>query len=242
MIPIYKAIVESIRNWELVAVVTVLSGEAFGKKMLVWSDNRTLDSLGSEEMSRAAVNQAKLQLAALESGRTEIPAGDGVVDLFIEVCVPPSRLIIVGAAHIAIPLVALAKIVGFYTIVVDARRAFATRERFPHVDELIIDWPASALEKLKLDETTYISVISHDEKLDNPALKVALESPARYIGALGSIRTHAKRVQTLREIGVSEEQLARIHAPIGIELGAKTTEEIALAILAEIVGASHGIN
>jgi xanthine dehydrogenase accessory factor len=130
---------------------------------------------------------------------------------------------------------------GYQTIVIDPREAFATRERFPHVDELISEWPSIALEKLRPDEGTYIAVISHDEKLDNPALAVALASPARYVGVLGTRKKIPQRFAALRELGVTDEQLSRLRAPIGIHLGAILPDEIALSILAEMVTAKHGI-
>jgi xanthine dehydrogenase accessory factor len=183
--------------------------------------------------------------AALERFKTQDPAQlmlaapEGQLSLFIEVYLPRPRLIIIGAAHLSIPLVELARTIGFYTIVIDARSAFATPERFPQVDELIVAWPAEALGRLRLDESCYLAFLSHDEKMDYPALQVALASQARYIGALGSRKAHAKRIKALREAGVSEEKLARIHAPIGLDLGARQPEEIALSILAEIVAARH---
>ncbi len=135
----------------------------------------------------------------------------------------------------------LAKTLGFYTIVIDPRKAFATRERFPHVDELILEWPSTALQKLRLDEGACIAVISHDEKLDNPALQVALSSPACYVGVLGTRKKLPQRLAALHDLGVSEEQLQRLRAPIGMNIGAVLPEEIALSILAEMVSAQHGI-
>jgi xanthine dehydrogenase accessory factor len=149
---------------------------------------------------------------------------------------------IVGAVHIAIPLVTLAKALGFYTVVIDPRKAFATHDRFPHVDKLIVEWPSKALEKLHLDEGTYIAVLSHDEKLDNPALRIALASPARYVGVLGSRKTIPPRFTALRELGVTEEQLNRLHAPIGMNIGAILPDEIALSILSEMITAKHGLS
>jgi xanthine dehydrogenase accessory factor len=150
-------------------------------------------------------------------------------------------MIVIGAVHIAIPLVTLAKAIGYYTIVIDPREAFATRERFPHVDELVTDWPSTALDKLRPDEGTYIAVISHDEKLDNPAIKVALASSARYVGVLGTRKKIPNRFDALRKMGVSDAQLERLRAPIGLHLGAILPEEIALSILAEMVTAKHGL-
>ena len=129
---------------------------------------------------------------------------------------------------------------GFHTTVVDARSAFATPDRFAHADRIILQWPDDALAELELDEGCYIAILSHDDKLDVPALKVALASRARYIGALGSRRTMAGRAQKLREMGISDEQLARVHNPIGLNLGGRRPEEIALAIMAEIVAVRNG--
>jgi xanthine dehydrogenase accessory factor len=162
------------------------------------------------------------------------------VEIFIDILTPPARLIIVGAVHIAIPMVTLAKTLGFTVLVVDPRKTFNTRERIPDADELIIAWPSDALEKLAPDQGTCIAVVSHDEKLDNPALAVALKSAAKYVGVLGTKRNIPKRLDALRELGVSEEQLKRLHAPIGLDLGSVQPEEIALSVLAEIVAVRHG--
>jgi xanthine dehydrogenase accessory factor len=150
---------------------------------------------------------------------------------------PPPKLLIVGAVHIAIPLITIANVLGFHTVVLDARSAFATPERFAHADRLQIGWPADALPELQVDESTYVVVLTHDEKIDDPALLYACRSLARYIGALGSKRTHAQRVERLRSLGLSDAEIARIHAPIGLDIGARKPEEIAVAILAEIIAA-----
>jgi xanthine dehydrogenase accessory factor len=134
----------------------------------------------------------------------------------------------------------MAKVMGFHTIVVDPREAFATDDRFPHVDELIKEWPSKALEALNLDEASYVTVISHDDKLDNPALAVALKKPTRYVGVLGTRKNIARRHEALREMGVKEEQLKKLHAPIGLPVGAILPEEIAVSILAEVVKTRHG--
>jgi xanthine dehydrogenase accessory factor len=123
----------------------------------------------------------------------------------------------------------------------DPRKAYATRERFPDADELILEWPSEAIEKLNPDQGTFIAVVSHDDKLDNPALAAALKSKAAYVGVLGTKRNVPKRLDALRELGVSEEQLTRLHAPIGLNIGAVQPEEIALSVLAEIVAIHHGL-
>jgi xanthine dehydrogenase accessory factor len=154
--------------------------------------------------------------------------------VFVEAIVPPPTLYVVGAVHIAAGLVSIAKVLEFRTVVVDAREAFATSERFPDADELITAWPDDALEG-RLGPSSFVVVLTHDPKLDDPALRVALASPARYIGALGSSRTHARRLERLRAEGFSADQLARINGPVGLTIGARTPQEIALSIMAEIV-------
>jgi xanthine dehydrogenase accessory factor len=238
---LYTLLKQSLNAAELVAVATVVAGEGVGRKMLIWPDGRTSGSLGAAGLHEQVLDLAADLLADQRSGRETFDVAGEPVDVFVEVHPPPPKLILVGAVHIAIPLVTYANELGFRTIVVDARSAFATPERFAHADELILKWPSRALEEMTLDEASYIVVLTHDEKLDNPALKTALSSPARYIGALGSTRTHAERVEKLLAQGVTEAQLERIHAPIGLELGAERPEEIAVAIIAEIVAVSHGI-
>jgi len=152
---------------------------------------------------------------------------------------PPLRLIVVGAVHIAQAMAPMAAPLGFAMTVVDPRRAFATTERLPGVT-LNTDWPDEAMAALKPDARTAVVTLTHDPKLDDPALDAALRSPAFYIGALGSRRTHAKRVARLRELGHDEAAIARIHAPVGLDIGAVTAPEIALSVMAEIVAARRG--
>jgi xanthine dehydrogenase accessory factor len=222
---------------QLVAVATIIAGEGLGNKILLRPDGRTMGSLGSTALDADVVAWTWEQMRVQESDWRSFDA----VDVFVDVLPPPSRLIVIGAVHIAIPLVTLAKTLGYHTIVIDPREAFATRERFPRVDELITEWPSEALEKLRPDESTYVVAISHDDKLDNPALKVALTTPARYVGVLGTRKNLGKRFAALRELGVTEEQLTRLQAPIGMRLGAVSPEEIALSILAAIVAAKHAV-
>ncbi|MCX6056084.1 MAG: XdhC family protein [Chloroflexi bacterium] len=222
------------------AIATVISGEMMGQKLILLPGGKTLGKLGSEKFTREIVLCMKDQLQLQAAGATLVVRENESLEVFIDVFVPPSRLIIVGAVHIAIQLVTLAKSLGYYVIVIDPRSAFATRERFPDADELINEWPSTAIEKLIPDEGTSIAVLSHDDKLDNPALKVALASQARYVGVLGTRRNVAKRLNELRDLGVSEKDLKRLVAPIGLEIGAVQPDEIALAVLSEIVAAKHG--
>jgi xanthine dehydrogenase accessory factor len=185
-------------------------------------DEATPDDWPSDEARRAL----------LEDRSLTIPTEAG--SIFLRPYNPPVRLIVVGAVHITAPLARMAATAGIDVLVVDPRTAFASTERFPGM-ELVHSWPAEALAELRPDHRTAVVTLTHDAKLDDPALVTALETPAFYVGALGSSRTHAKRLARLREEGVSEENIARIRAPIGLDIGARTPAEIAVAILAELV-------
>src|SRR6267378_7366368 len=161
-------------------------------------------------------------------------------DVFVEPFRRPAHLIIIGAIHIAIPLHRLAKLMGYRVTIVDARAKFATRERFPEADELIVAWPDEAMSKIPIDSSTYIVVLTHDPKFDLPALRSVLNKDAGYIGAIGSRKTNQNRFDALRKEGFTEEQLARVHGPIGLDLGGRGAEETALGILAEITAVRYG--
>ncbi len=178
---------------------------------------------------------AERALAEDESDTVRI----GDADWFLHAFNPPPRLVVVGAVHVAQALVPLAAQLGFHVTVVDPRRAFATDERFPNV-EISAEWPDEALDALRPDTRTAIVTLTHDPKLDDPALDRALKSPAFYIGALGSRKTHAARLGRLRQLGHDDAALARIHGPVGLDIEAVTAPEIALSILAEIVAVRRG--
>ena len=244
MAELLNAVAQAIRQDELCAVVTVLNGAEIGRKLLVRSERKadgsgsslaTTGSLGDTALEKAAVARAAEAMEARRTTRISLSIERRERDLLIDVHVPQEVLVIVGAVHMAIPLVSFARELGLHTVVIDARPIFATQDRFDHADELIRSWPEDALQEMKLNESTYVVTLTHDEKLDTPALICALDHPVGYIGALGSKRTHAKRVTALREAGVSDEQIDRIHAPIGLDLGGRSPGEIALAIMAEIV-------
>ncbi len=160
-------------------------------------------------------------------------------EVFIQRINTKPTLIVVGGVHIAVHLVKLAEILGFDVMVIDPRRLFGTGERFPGVKQIINEWPGEAFQKLQVDQSTAIVMLTHDPKIDDPALEIALASPAFYIGALGSKRTHQKRIERLSSSGVDIDRLSKIHAPIGLDLGGKLPEEIALAVIAEIVKARN---
>jgi xanthine dehydrogenase accessory factor len=169
---------------------------------------------------------------------TELARRDG--DTFTEPFRRPAHLIIVGAIHIAIPLHRLAKLMGYRVTVVDARAKFATKERFPDADELIVAWPDEAMARLAIDNSSYVVILTHDPKFDLPALRSVLTKDAGYIGAIGSRKTNQNRFDALRAEGFTEEQLARVHGPIGLDLGSRGAEETALGILAEITATRFG--
>ena len=214
------------------AVATVIRGPEglFGKKLLIIQDGPPFGALPEE--ARAAAETA---LASGACRRVAIPDGE----IFIDVLTPPPRLVVVGGVHIAIPLVSLAKTLGFHTILVDPREAFGNATRFPHVDRIVSAWPDRALEEIGLDASTAVAVLTHDPKLDDPALMTALRSPAFYVGALGSSRTQEKRRDRLLAAGLPESALSGLYAPIGLKLGGRAPEEIALSVMAQIVAARN---
>jgi xanthine dehydrogenase accessory factor len=146
----------------------------------------------------------------------------------------------VGGVHIAIPLTRFAKELGFYVTIVDPRAKFANRERFPEADEVLLEWPDEALAHLEIDDATYVVLLTHDPKIDEPTLASALKTEAAYIGAIGSRGTHAARFERMAKWGVSAEQLRRVHAPVGLDLGGRTPEETALSIIAEVISVKNG--
>jgi xanthine dehydrogenase accessory factor len=169
---------------------------------------------------------------------TELARRQG--DVFIEPLRRPAHLVIIGAIHIAIPLHRLAKLMGYRVTVVDARAKFATKERFPEADELIVAWPDEAMSRLVVDSSTYVVILTHDPKFDLPALRSVLKQDAGYVGAIGSRKTNQNRFDALRREGFTEEELARVHGPIGLDLGGRGAEETALGILAEITAVRFG--
>jgi xanthine dehydrogenase accessory factor len=169
---------------------------------------------------------------------TELARREG--DVFIEPLRRPAHLVIIGAIHIAIPLHRLAKLMGYRVTVIDARAKFATRERFPEADELIVAWPDEAMGKLVIDNSTYVVILTHDPKFDLPALRSVLKKDAGYIGAIGSRKTNQNRFDALRREGFTEAELARVHGPIGLDLGSRGAEETALGIMAEVTAVRFG--
>lgn len=217
---------------QTVSVLTVLPESAAAP------DSRLARVAGGEQIGSLPdtwLNEAA-DLMDRTSWSTRATLTDGL-DVFIDRIAPAPSLIMVGGAHIAVALARLAHILGYRTLVVDPRRAFGSAERFPDVDQLVHAWPAKAFESEPPTRESAIVTLSHDPKIDDPALIAALGSPAFYVGALGSRRTHAKRRERLAERGVADSELDRIHSPVGLDIGADNPEEIALAIMAEVVQA-----
>ena len=217
------------------ALVTVVAGPGLGGKLLVTPD-AVQGSLGDPALDAAAAGLARELLPGEEAAVREL---DGR-QLFFDVYAPQPRLLIVGAVDFAAALARLARFTGFKVTVVDARERFATTERIPDADEVVVAWPQEHLADNPPDDATYAAVLTHEPRFDDPTLTALLRSPVAYIGAMGSRRAHAERLERLREAGFGDADIARISGPIGLDIGAKSPEETAVSILAEVIAARHG--
>ncbi len=211
-------------------------GPHTGAKMLLLDSGAREGTLGDAGLDAAAVGEGA---AAIKTGKSGTLTVEGT-RVFAEVFVPPSILLVVGAGHVAMPLVTLARVLGFRTVVVDGRPRFATRERFPDVDDLRVGIPSELIEGIPLVASTALVLVAHDYKYDLPVLRHALGTPVGYVGLLGSSRRGKAILDLLREDGVTDEALARVHVPIGLDLGAQSAPEIALAVLAEVLAVQRG--
>jgi xanthine dehydrogenase accessory factor len=227
-----------------VALCTVVAGIGVGRKLVVPGDGVAVGDLGDVELDRVVERDARGLLAlGLTEQRHYGPQGEARRDdvtVFIESFAPQPRLIVFGAVDFTRGLCKVGKALGYVVTVCDARATFATPARFPEADEVVVDWPDRYLAGTEVDERTVIAVLTHDPKFDVPALVAAVRTPAAYIGAMGSRRTHADRVVRLKEAGMTDDELARISAPIGLDIGARTPEETAVSILAEVVALRSG--
>ncbi len=226
-----------------VVVATVLSDTPrLAAESAVVRENGTVEHTGWPPWLVGALPQAARAALDREGSATLAVAGpEGQpVEVFLEVFARRPKLVIFGGVHIAVALVPLARMLGYYTVVADGRQAFLTRERFPAADELLLAWPEEAFGRVGLDRATYICLLSHDPKFDEPAMELALRSPAIYIGAIGSKKTQAARRERLRAQGFSDDDLARVHGPIGLDLGGRSPAETALAIMAEMTAVRYG--
>ena len=243
---VFAEVAEAIRSESPVALATVISGPDIGRKLLVRPDRPGVGTLGDPDLDRVVTRDAGGELAA---GITEVrhygahgEAREAEVSVFIESHAPPPRMLIFGAVDFTAALARLAKLLGYRVTVCDAREVFATRRRFPMADEVVVDWPQRLLARVgsSLGPRDAVCVLTHDAKFDVPAIIAALETDVGYLGAMGSRRTHDKRMERLQEEGVEDAGLKRVMAPIGLDIGARTPEEVAVSIFAEIIALRTG--
>ncbi|BBC92831.1 XdhC family protein [Streptomyces griseofuscus] len=245
--PVIAATLAAAARGEAAALARIVEGPAGlpGRALLVRPDGSYDGGYGAHpELDRTVAAEARALLDAGRTGTLETGARGArcgaPVTVLVESSVPPPRMIVFGAIDFAAALVRVGKFLGYHVTVCDARPVFATRTRFPEADEIVVEWPHAYLERTGTDGRTVLCVLTHDAKFDVPLLKVALRLPVAYIGAMGSRRTHLDRARRLREVGLTERELSRLRSPIGLDLGARTPEETALSIAAEIVATRHG--
>lgn len=243
---LYSALRDALRAGDPVALATVVEGVGVGAKLLVRPGVAPIGSLGNADLDRVVARDA---LGELEAGLTSTrhygahgEARERDVSVFIESFAPPPHMVIFGAVDFTAALSRVAKLLGYRVTVCDARAVFATVARFPAADEVVNDWPDRHLAKIAddLGPRDAVCVLTHDHKFDVPAIMAATATRVGYIGAMGSRRTHAQRIERLREAGITDEALARVMSPIGLDLGARTPEETAISICAEIIAKRTG--
>ena len=235
---------DAVADGRPVAVATVMTPGPLAGHRLVVTPTEVDGTLGNEGLDIGVLEHTRGLLAHGGNAVVHVgPRGEQRMDdlaVFVQSFAPPPRMLVFGAIDFASAVARIGTFLGYHVTVCDARPVFATRKRFPDVDELVVEWPHQFLARTAVDERTVICVLTHDPKFDVPLLERALLTPARYIGAMGSRRTHDDRLARLRERGVSEEALSRLSSPIGLDLGARTPEETAVAIAAEIIAMSWG--
>ena len=253
---IYEAITQAVRRREAVAVATIVQTRGstprqVGTKMLIRPDGASMGTVGGGALEAAVIEAAQEALGegksrlihyGLRADKHEEDLGvcGGDLDVFIDVIAPQLTLLLIGAGHVAIPLAELAPSLGFRTVVFDDRAEYANRDRFPQAEEIVVEEFEAGLRALDITPSTWIVIASRSHESDAAALRAVIESPAAYIGMLGSRRKVSLIFKALREAGVGEEQLARVYAPVGLDLGADTPEEIALSIMAEMLMLRQG--
>lgn len=244
--PVFDALEEALRADEPIALATVVAGEGVGAKLLVQPGHAPVGSVGDADLDRVVARDA---LGELEAGLTVTrhygrhgEAREREVEVFIESFVRQPHMVIFGAVDFTAALGRAAKLLGYRVTVCDAREVFATPKRFPMADEVVCEWPNRYLERIgdSLGPRDAVCVLTHDTKFDVPAIIGALATRVGYLGVMGSRATHAKRVVRLHEAGVTDEELTRVMSPIGLDLGARTPEETAVSICAEIIATRTG--
>ncbi|MGW7298755.1 XdhC family protein [Streptomyces sp. NPDC054829] len=246
--PVITAALEAAAAGRPAALARVVAGPAdlMGRALLIGTEPGSYDGgFGAHpELDRTIAAEAGAFLDAGRTGTLEIGEQGSrcgaPLTVLVESSVPPPRMIVFGAIDFASALVRIGKFLGYHVTVCDARPVFATKSRFPEADEIVVDWPHRYLERTEVDARTVLCVLTHDAKFDVPLLQLALRLPVAYVGAMGSRRTHLDRNKRLREVGVTDLELARLRSPIGLDLGARTPEETALSIASEIVANRRG--
>ncbi|MFC9126110.1 XdhC family protein [Streptomyces sp. NPDC057099] len=245
--PVVASALTAAASGQAAAMARIVSGppELTGRALLVRPDGSYDGGFGAHpELDRTVAAEAGAFLDAGRTGTLEIGERGSrcgaPLTVLVESSVPAPRMIVFGAIDFASALVRMGKFLGYHVTVCDARPVFATRTRFPEADEIVVDWPHRYLEGTDTDARTVLCVLTHDAKFDVPLLRLALRLPVAYVGAMGSRRTHLDRNARLREVGVTEMELSRLHSPIGLDLGARTPEETALSIASEIVAGRRG--
>ena len=231
-----KAIQQILDAEEFGSVITFVDGPAIGTKVVLDSEGTAVAGQFPEGDAKA-ISEDALVLMNHEQHRT-MSYGDHSV--FFETLAPPPDLLIFGAVHVAQSLTIFGTRLGYRVTVVDSRAAFATDDRFPEARRVLVGWPADLMDQLHFDRRTWVVVLSHDQRHETPVLEAALKSDARYIGTMGSRRTHALRVERLQEMGFAEEDTDRIRGPVGLDIGAETPQEVAVSILAEMTMVRYG--
>ena len=230
-----NAIARLVAEERLGAVATVIGGEQVGTKAVLDGSaviaGELPASIADDVIADAETLMAKEQSRTLEYGGTAV---------FIETIAPPPQLLIFGAVHVAQPLSSMATQMGYRVVVTDPRETFTTSERFPDADRVLVGWPDDLKDHVEIDARTYVVMLSHDARFEDPALPWVLASPAKYIGAMGSRKTTAKRREKLSALGYGQSQIDRIHGPIGLDIGGTTPAETAVAILGEMTMVRHG--
>jgi xanthine dehydrogenase accessory factor len=243
---VFDDLAAAIRSDRPAALASVVDGPGAGGKLLVTGDGVVRSTVDDADLERVLQRDTE---AAMHSGLTSVrhygpqgQANEDAVTTFVEAYAPAPRMVIFGAVDFTAALVRVAKVLGYRVTVCDAREVFATAARFPQADEVVVDWPHRHLEQIgpDLGARDAVCVLTHDPKFDVPAIEAALATDVGYLGAMGSRRTTAEREQRLRERGLGDEQLSRLMAPIGLDLGARTPEETAVSICAEIIGLRTG--
>jgi xanthine dehydrogenase accessory factor len=242
--PYLRLLADAVAARQPVAVATVVAGAPDLGVSVVITPEASHGSLGSDRLDQAVTDDVRGMLGHGRTGLLHL-GSDGErraedLSVFVQSYAPPPTMIVFGAIDFAAAMARVGKFLGYHVTVCDARPSFATRKRFPDVDELVVAWPHKYLGQVEIDERTALCVLTHDLKFDVPLLTLALRTKAGYIGAMGSRRTHQDRLQRLREVGMSEHELARLCSPIGLDLGARTPEETAVSIAAEIIARTWG--